>query len=233
MNPEIEQLEDILDSILLAVRQAIQSGEPLPEQVQQAVAQEITALTEEIESLYQNEQVPQPEPTEPLGGLREPNEVGIGPPPSADAQLLFILAGQQEDAFLNYLQQYPSPSTQQLLNNPSELERTLRYLHAMMPSSTPPTVDGIQHSYLNSSTIWGTSYNPANHKMKVRFQGGAEYEYDDVPTNIYRAFSNGQASAKTNGSNQYGAWFVNKNPSMGAAMNQYIKNGGFAYRRLR
>jgi len=68
--------------------------------------------------------------------------------------------------------------------------------------------------------------------MKVRFQGGAEYEYDGVPTNIYRAFSQGNAAAKTDGQNQYGKWWQGKNPSMGAAMNQYIKQGGFNYRRL-
>ncbi len=101
-----------------------------------------------------------------------------------------------------------------------------------MPPGQPPTINGIQHSDLNSSNIWGTAYNPQTGQMKVRFQGGAEYEYEGVPQNIYRAFSKGQASAKTKGSNQYGAWWPNKNPSMGAAMNQYIKAGNFPYRRI-
>ena len=33
--------------------------------------------------------------------------------------------------------------------------------------------------------------------------------------------------------NQYGRWWRGKNPSLGAALNQYIKAGNFNYRRLR
>jgi hypothetical protein len=69
--------------------------------------------------------------------------------------------------------------------------------------------------------------------MKVRFQGGSEYEYDGVPMNIYNAFAKGNAAAQTTGQNKYGKWWKNKLPSLGAAMNQYIKRGNFPYKKIR
>ena len=103
----------------------------------------------------------------------------------------------------------------------------------MMPHGEPPVVDGIQHADLNSSNVWGSKYDPRSQKLTVRFQGGAEYEYEGVPANIYRAFARGNASARTRGRNRYGEWWPNKNPSMGAALNQYIKASGFPYQRIR
>jgi len=224
---DLATLEALLNELLQGIQDVIQSGEILSDEFQGMLAQELDQLTTQIDTLRQQEQQPfqgQPE--------QQPAPQAIGAAPGADAQLLWILAGQQEDAFLQYLQQYPTPETQSLLRNPSELERVVQYLHQMMPSGQQPVVDGIQHADLNSSTIWGTQYDPSTGKMKVRFQGGSEYEYDGIPANIYRAFSQGQASATTQGQNQYGRWWQGKNPSMGAAMNQYIKAGGFPYRRL-
>jgi hypothetical protein len=152
---------------------------------------------------------------------------------SNDAQLLWILSGQQPDAFISYLRTFPTPETQALLNNPSQLNATIQQLNNLMPSGQPPVIDGIPHADLNSSNIWGANYDPNSGKMQVRFQGGSEYEYDGVPENIFKAFIKGNASAKTKGKNQYGQWWVGKNPSLGAAMNQYIKQGGFPYRKIR
>lgn len=233
MNPKIAELESLIDQILQVLQETMQSGEVLSDEFQGMIAQELQITADQIQQLRQQESGQ----TQPPQKGREPYQGPTIPtveeaPPSPDAQLLWILAGQNEDAFLNYLRQYPSPETQSLLTNSSELERVLEYLTAMMPPGEPPTVGGIKHSDLNSSNIWGTAYNSKTGKMKVRFQGGAEYEYDGVPSNIYNAFSKGQASAKTSGQNQYGRWWTNKNPSMGAAMNQYIKAGNFPYRRI-
>jgi hypothetical protein len=238
MNPEIEELEDLLDAILRGMQEALQSGEVLTEEFQLQVAQEINLLTQEIDQLHSQQQQGAPPQGAPQSGGRQPFQGNPPPtineaPPSPDAQLLWILAGQQEQPFISYLREYPSPETRALLNNPTELSRVIEFLSAMMPQGEQPWVNGIQHADLNSSNIFGSSYNPQTGQMKVRFQGGAEYEYDGVPANIYRAFSKGNASAKTTGSNQYGAWFEGKNPSLGAAMNQYIKQGRFPYRRLR
>ncbi len=223
MNPEIEELEDILDSILRGIQESLQSGEVLSEELQLLAAQEITQLTQEIDELYaQREQ--QPPPKEPPGS-----------PPVIpnDAQLLWILSGQQPQAFISYLRTYTTPVTEELLNNPIQLNAVIEQLTHRFPLGEQPSIHGIQHADLNSSNIWGTAYDPKTGKMKVRFQGGSEYEYDGVPMNIYNAFAKGNASAKTKGKNRYGEWWPNKNPSMGAAMNQYIKAGGFNYRKIR
>jgi hypothetical protein len=228
VNPEQELalLEQLLDELLAGIQDVLQSGEILSDEFQGAIAQELEQTTSRIDQIRtQIGQAPSPPPIVPPGAL------GAPPPPAA--QLLWILSGQQEQAFISYLREFPSPETQALLNNPTELSRVINFLNQMMPQGEQPVVDGIQHSDLNSSNIWGSRYDPKTGKLLVRFQGGSLYEYDGVPANIYRAFEKGNASARTNGRNQYGTWWVNKNPSMGAALNQYIKAGGFNYRRLR
>jgi hypothetical protein len=220
MNPkqELELLEQLIDQLLAGIQDVIQSGEILSDEFQGALAQELEATTSRIDELKVE-----------ISQVQEAPQAAISP----DAQLLWVLSGQQEQAFISYLRTFPTPQTQALLNNPTALSHTIEQLSRMMPQGEPPVIDGIQHADLNSSNIWGTQYNPKTGKMKVRFQGGAEYEYDGVPENIYKAFSKGNVSAKTKGRNQYGEWWPNKNPSLGAAMNQYIKAGNFPYRRLR
>lgn len=180
----------------------------------------LKSLSDTFDRLKQEEDQQQEEP---------PEDQPIHP----DFQLLWILSGQQEQAFISYLRSFPSEATQALLANPVLLSQTIARLSQMMPPGEPPFIDGIQHADLNSSNIWGSIYDPKSRKMKVRFQGGSEYEYDGIPENIYRAFQHGNASAKTKGKNQYGQWWVGKNPSLGAAMNQYIKAGKFPYRKIK
>ncbi len=220
MNPEqeLELLEQLIDQLLAGIQDVIQSGEILSDEFQGALAQELEITTQRIDQIRSEISIPS-----------QINEASISP----DAQLLWILSGQQEQAFISYLRTFPTPQTQALLNNPTALNHTIEQLSRMMPQGEQPVIDGIQHADLNSSNIWGTAYDPNTGKMKVRFQGGSEYEYDGVPQNIYRAFSKGNASAKTKGKNKYGEWWPNKNPSLGAAMNQYIKAGGFSYRKLK
>jgi KTSC domain len=220
VNPEEELrlLEQLLDELISGIQSVLESGEELSDEFQGLLAQELEHTTQRISQLQEEVSQKAPPPQQP---------------PSADAQLLWILAGQQEQAFISYLRDFPSPATRSLLANPQELSSTIDYLNRIMPAGQQPFINGIQHADLNSSNIWGTAYDPQTGKMKVRFQGGSEYEYDGVPANIYRAFTKGNAQAKTKGKNQYGEWWVGKNPSLGAAMNQYIKAGNFPYRRIR
>lgn len=224
MNPqeEIDTLEELIEELLRGIQEVLQSGETLSDEFQGALAQEIEATTSRIDQLRQE-----------ISQQPQTNTQTIQANPSPDAQLLWILAGQQEQAFISYLREFPSPETQALLNNPTLLSQTISQLNQLMPQGQQPFINGIQHADLNSSNIWGTAYDPKTGKMRVRFQGGSEYEYDGVPANIYRAFTKGNASAKTKGKNEYGEWWVGKNPSLGAAMNQYIKAGNFNYRKLR
>jgi hypothetical protein len=220
----MEELLRIFDAFLNA----------LQESIDQFDENEIAEITQFIGELNQfiTQQFPEQPPEQPP---QEP-EPGGAPqqPPSPDAQLLWILAGQNEQAFLQYLTNYPTQGTQDLLRNPEELQRVINYLTAMMPpGGEQPVRDGVPHADLNSSNIFGFRYNPKDGKLKVRFQSGSVYEYDKVPPNLFNAFRQGSAAAKTQGQNQFGRWWVGKNPSLGAAFHEYIRNQGFNYRRLR
>ncbi len=221
MNPE--ELEELLRELVQSVTQVMQSGETLSDEVQGIIAKTLNNLIIRIDELRN---VPSEQPS-PSGAVE------LAPSISPDAQLLWILAGQQPQAFISYLRTFPTIATQSLLNNPEQLNDTITKLSEMMPEGQPPLINGIQHADLNSSNVWGANYDPGSGKMKVRFQGGSEYEYDGIPQNIFNAFIKGNAAAKTSGKNQYGEWWENKSPSLGAALNQYIKAGKFNYRKIR
>lgn len=218
-----ERINEIKNQIRELMIQITSVGDEPPEFIQDLLLQVIEKAQNQINELRQENQQPE----------ELPPDVGAPPAIHPDAQLLWILSGQQPQAFISYLRTFPTPGISQLLNNPAQLNATIEQLQSMMPQGEPPIVDGIPHADLNSSNIWGATYDPKSGKMRVRFQGGSEYEYDGIPQNIFRAFIKGNASARTNGQNQYGRWWRGKNPSLGSAMHQYIKNGGFPYRRIR
>lgn len=228
MNPELEELESLLDELLRGIQDVLQSGEVLNDEFQGMLAEELSYLTNRIDEINQ-EQANQPEPPQ-----EPPAPIAPEAPIADDVQLLWILSGENQDAFIQYLTTFPSASTQNLLRNPDELQRIIAQLQQRMPGGQPlPIADGVQHADLNSSNIYGYRYNPESGKLKVRFQGGSVYEYDNVPGNLFNAFRQGAAAARTNGQNQYGRWWLGKNPSLGAAFWNYIRNAGFPYRRLR
>lgn len=231
-----QAINQIKEAIREMMRLIVQRGESLSEETKQMVSEAMAHAQNRIQQLRQEEQQPEPipEPEQPNGGNPPPPEenLGFGAAPSPDAQLLFILSGQKEDIFINYLQQYQTPQTVALLNNPQELERVIKFLHEMMPSTSPEIDGDIQHTETNSSTIWGTHYDAKTGKMKVRFQGGDEYLYSGVPPNIYKAVIEGQHAATTNGQNAYGRWWKNKVPSIGSAFDAYVKKGKFPYQKI-
>ncbi len=225
MNPD--DLEDLLRELVQGITQVMQSGEELPDEFQGLLAQTLSNLVTRIdEARTQQPNVSTEQPTGVPPGQ-------LSATPSNDAQLLWVLSGQQPQAFISYLRTFPTPGTAQLLGNPGELNAVIEQLQQMMPAGQQPVVDGVPHADLNSSNVWGAAYDPKSGKMKVRFQGGSEYEYDGIPPNIFNAFIHGNADAQTKGQNRYGRWWKGKNPSLGAALNQYIKAGKFSYRKIR
>lgn len=228
MNEQL--IEDIKNQIRDLMALLTERGEPLSNEMKLQLARAMEHASNRIIQLRREEAARPPEEPPEL----PPQEPGLGAPPEGEIQLLWILAGQNEEAFLQYLTTYPSPVTQALLSNPAELQRNIEFLQRMMPEGpNPAQADGIPHSDLNSSNIYGFRYNPKDRKLKVRFQSGSVYEYDQVPPNVFNAFRGGSASARTSGQNQYGRWWVGKNPSLGAAFWNYIRNSGYDYRRLR
>lgn len=234
MNPE--DLEGLLQELMQAITQVTQSGETLSDEFQGMLAQTLSILVERID---QESAQASNEPLSENPPINDNRQTGLGAPPSPSAQLMWILAGQREDVFLQYIQQYPDPELRQLSGNPGELERTIQYLHQMMPSAQPEvSQEGIPHAELNSSNIYGFQYDPSSKSLKVKFQGnggsgeGPVYEYDKVPPNVYKAFEMGAVPAKTSGQNQWGSFWVGKNPSLGAAFHSLIRQGGYQYRKL-
>lgn len=233
MNPEISVLEELLEQLLRGIQETLQSGEILSDEFQGLLAQEISNTTNQIDQL-RSQQAPQGR--EPFQGPNIPtiNEA----PPTGPQQLLWILSGQNEDVFRQYLQTYPDPSFRQLLQNEGELERVIEHLHAMMPPGQPPEADGIQHADLNSSNIYGFRYDPQSKKLLVKFQGngasgqGPVYSFEGVPQQIYNTFASGAIPARTEGQNRWGRWWRGKQPSLGSSFFSLIRNGGYPYRRM-
>lgn len=217
---ELEALEQLMDELLRGIQETIQSGEILTDEFQAQLAQELSATTTRIDQLRATQQT-------------IPSGANLGNAPTPGQQLMWILAGQQEDAFINYLRTYPDPELNQLAGNPGELNRVLNYLRQMMPpGGQPPTQDGIEHAPINSSNIYGFKYDPKTGKLLVRFQGGSVYGYNGVPPGVFKVFQQGAVPAKTEGQNNYGRWWRGKQPSLGAAFYEMIRNGGYPYQRL-
>jgi hypothetical protein len=222
-----EKIQAIKDQIKSLVQKMIDNGWESDPEIVDLMSQVIKKSQSKINDLRAQDEQAQQQPQQPAAPSAQL--------PHYDARLLWILSGRDPEAFTSYLQTYPTPGTASLLNNPGALRDAIAQLSRQMPPGEHETLEanGIPHAPLQSSNVWGALYNEKNGKMRVRFQGGSEYEYDGIPPNIFKAFISGNAAARTKGENQYGKWWPNKNPSLGAALNQYIKEGGFNYRRIR
>lgn len=233
-----KQIDDIKEALREMMKLLVQRGEPLSDELKFKIAQVMEHAATRITQLRQEqgkeqevlppEEIPAPEMQAPQANAA----TTLGPPPSPAAQLMWILAGQNVDAFINYLGTYPDPELRALLANPDELDRNINYLMQMMPPGQLPSQDGIEKAGINSSNIYGFKYNPKNGKLLVRFNSGAVYGYEGVPAQVFKVFQQGAVPAKTNGQNNYGRWWRGKAPSIGASFYELIKRGGYSYTRL-
>lgn len=150
-----------------------------------------------------------------------------------NARLLWILSGGMPEVFTRYLAQYPGRETQSLLLEPMLLNQIISQLQQQMPQGQPAQEDGVPKAPLQSSNVYGFIYDPRKAELYVRFNQGSIYKYEAVPRVIAELFGVGAGTARTRGRNRWGSWWPGKNPSMGAALNQLIKNVGYPYQRLR
>lgn len=218
---EIKALEEIINEILAGMQEILQSGERLSDEIQGRIADEINFTTDRIDALRQ--EIGQREPVQPP--TQGPEPVGV--------DLLWQLAGGDETAFIGYLRTFPDPALNALLRNPTQLQQTIQDLQQRMPPGQQPTSEGgIPHADINSSNIYGFRFNPKNGQLMVRFQSGAVYGYSGVPQGVFNVFRQGAVPAKTNGQNEFGKWWTGKQPSLGAAFYNLIRQGGYAYQRL-
>lgn len=84
---------------------------------------------------------------------------------------------------------------------------------------------------LKSSNVWKYKYDDKKLELTIKFQDGETYTYSDVSKQLYESVVGGDASCITEGENEWGEWFVGKSPSIGAAVHEYLVNGGVSYKK--
>ena len=220
MNPE--QLRRMISQLVNAIQQTIASGEELSDEFKGQVAETLNNL------MYRLQQAE--EQQGPAQGMQPPSY-----PQGAD--LLWILAGGDTNAFVNYLRTFPGQGFNALAANPTALNQIIQHFQQTNPiAPAGQGNDGIPNAQLSSSNVSGMRYDPRSQRLWVRFHGEngePVYQYEGVPENIAQIIYHGNASARTKGRNRWGEWWPQKNPSLGAAIDQYLKQGGYEYRRVR
>jgi hypothetical protein len=218
-----EKIEEIKNSLRTLAQQLIARGKPLSNEMKENLLQVLKHAESRIAQLRQEEKTAQVTPVSQI-------------PRGAD--LLWILAGGQREPFINYLRTFPDPELNALARNPSQLRNVLERLESQVTLPAGEVSDGIPKADLQSSNVYGFSYNPREKRLFIKFNGknevgdGPVYEYEGVPPAIFKIFRAGAIPAKTKGSNKWGSWWQGKNPSLGAAMNALIKLGGYPYQQV-
>lgn len=205
----MDEVIDLLESLLG------QAGQIADELSAEEMTQVLNVFNEAIQVIQEQQQIPPTAAPLPLG-----------------ADLLWILAGGKEDAFIQYLRTYPNPSLNALASNPAALASTIDQLSQRLPQGAPESKDGVDKAPINSSNIYGFKYDPKTGRLLVRFQSGSVYGYIGVPAGVFKVFQQGAVPAKTSGQNKHGSWWIGKLPSLGAAFYEMIRNGGYPYQRL-
>jgi len=86
-------------------------------------------------------------------------------------------------------------------------------------------------SSIPSSNVRRIVYNDETKEMVIQFQDKSIYTYFEVPFQIFLDVSGGKATCITSGENAFGRWFVGKNPSVGAAVWQYLRDSNIKYKK--
>lgn len=209
MEEQIEQIKDALRQVMQAIARR---GQPISAEVKALLAQVIQHAGNRISQLRQ-----------------EQSTAAQQIPPGAD--LLWILSGGNADSFVKYLGNVPDPALNALSTNPALVQSLVQKLSAQITLPSGEVQQGIPHAPLNSSNIYGFAYDPRTSVLRVKFQGDGVYEYEGVPPAIFKIFQAGAIPARTNGQNQYGRWWIGKNPSLGASFYQLIRDR-FPYQKV-
>lgn len=215
-----EQIEGIKSSLREVVQLLVRRGQPLSDELKAMLVRVMDHAALRITQLRQGTIEGQIETPMPQG-----------------ADLLWILSGQNPSAFVSYLKTFPGEGLKELAANPTQLNSVINQLQQSNPGQEPGVDNiGIPNSNIPSSNVAGMKYNPKSQELFVKFHSdGVEpiYQYDKVPPYVFQMLQHGNAFAKTKGKNKWGEWWPMKTPSLGAAVNQYLKKGGYAYQKIR
>lgn len=148
------------------------------------------------------------------------------------AEFLYALADGNQSAFMNYARQFPDSAINAAARDPRRMQEIFAQLKSKISLPAGQVIDGIPKAPLQSSNIYGFQYDPRQKLLRVRFNEGGVYEYDDVPALVFKLFQEGAIPAKTTGQNRWGAWWRNKSPSIGSSFFELINKGGYNYRKV-
>jgi hypothetical protein len=88
---------------------------------------------------------------------------------------------------------------------------------------------------VRSSMVSSFAYNEDLQIMTVSWNGGGLGFYEEVPKSVFEKVYKGETAGgkgcRTTGSNQWGSWYVTKDPSVGRAMHDYVF-GKFNYVKI-
>lgn len=223
-----------LRDILLRLRYLVAHSPP---ELREAMAQRVRILAERVIAQFEGEPQEQPQAEQPTAPAAPPP---AQPPPASPqpivpdiARQLWALSRGNPDIFTAYARSYPNPELNQIADNPAQLNALMNQINDTQ--SVPPVgqADGVNQAPLQSSNVYGFRYDPLKKRLTVRFNQGSVYRYEGVPRQIFEMFSSGDGVARTSGSNRWGRWWRGKSPSLGAALHELIKMGGFPYQRVR
>jgi len=119
------------------------------------------------------------------------------------------------------------------------LERATKFFLSKQdkpPLAAPPP--DVPESGIPSSIINGYFYEPDKKKLIVQFHGkypnakGPQYIYDNVTPLLANILKRGAVPAITKGKNDFGKWWIGKNPSLGASVNRILVKGNHPYRKI-
>jgi hypothetical protein len=216
------RIEDIKNSVRQLLQLFVQKGQPLSNDLKLELMKVLQHAEGRIAEFRKQSLI----------------QTTIQSPVPEGVDLLWILSGKQPNAFVSYLRTFPGEGFNELANNPSRLASIIENLERNDPFQEAGIgSDGIPNTELMSSNVIGMKYSPKNGSLLVKFFGNGKpdpvYQYDGVPVQIFKLLEHGNAFAKTKGSNSRGSWWPMKNPSIGASVNEYLKKGGYSYKRLK
>lgn len=85
---------------------------------------------------------------------------------------------------------------------------------------------------VKSSNVKGYRYDTEDKTLIIEFNDGSKYLYEFIEFSEFEAVAKGDAICTTEGSNQYGSWYVGKTPSVGAAIWRWLIKKGAMYTKM-
>jgi hypothetical protein len=85
---------------------------------------------------------------------------------------------------------------------------------------------------VTSSNVKSYAYDSIKLELYITFNDNSTYRYDNITIQEFFEIRSGEASCITEGSNQYGSWYVGKTPSVGAAVYKYLVRANVPYQKV-